>query len=544
MAIVGFTGFETGDSSETNATGGTISYSTSTVIDGVYSLRTNPTTTAVGYYVMRSLDANGTLLSSSYATLGFSFIFRYATKPGSNSEQIFCTTNLIGTVVFTIRINSSGNLEVYNGTTLLATGSATLSSNTNYRISGLWVGSSGDWEIKIDGSSEASGTATFSTSSVFNPLVGKYENKNSQSVDFFFDAFIIDDANEPTNGELRVSLARTVRDGGVQQWTSGTNSSDWQEVDEVPPGASTYVMSSASTNQTTRFGVQSSTTLNLGDTIVALKPLMRIRENATGTSSNKLGLYNSGGGIVSQTTAFNHTTTTATRGLLYVSSPSLSTFDGYEVGSLEENAIAMRAEWAGIMVLYDRSKSITSAHLSSTIALYPPTVTSDQSITSAYLDSTLVSYPPSVAIEQFLYPSYIPSQLSIYSPYVVRDLQSATGYGSTSKNTTPYSAYPKETTLYSTSQKPTTAYNLVTKPSTTYNAETKPTTSYTKPDKSATVYAKSGKEATKYTGVVKSSTVYQEQSKTTTSYIKPDKPTTKYLTGSKQATTYTDPNKV
>ena len=208
MSKLNFCGFETADTSECRLIGGTLSVQSSTAHSGAglgaYTMRCNPTTSALGWFEIEGINQNGT--NATIATIETTtsiftqFYFNYATKPSTNDEPIYRVMGPSGksnVQMIEVRLNSSGKLTAYdtNGT-LLATGTTVLSANTWYRIAiKVLSGNPGTYEVQINGTSEFSASnANLSTANVQNLYFGKSSNRNSNTVDFFFDDVVIDDA--------------------------------------------------------------------------------------------------------------------------------------------------------------------------------------------------------------------------------------------------------------------------------------------------------------------------------------------------------------
>lgn len=358
--LLNFNGFETGDEAET-APGllqGTASIQTGTVRTGTYALRSNPTTTATGAYYFDIPGTNGTNEAPNQANVYIQFAFRYATKPSSNNEQIFETQSVSGEKA-SIRINSSGNLLLYAGTaTLVATGSTALSANTWYE---LWIklGSNvgGAYELKIDGVSEFSGTTTFNGNNTNQIGLGKASNKNGNTVDFFYDDVVYTDATFPAQ-DWRVKMAIPIANGSTMTWTSGTNTSDYTQVNTVPVDTTKYIMSPTTGNPNTAYmDMQTASTLGVTGTIGGVKVMIDTRENTSVTSATSVGI-NSGGSAGFSSTR-NGTTSQTWQMIVFYTDPNTANldwtttaFDAAEAGAKEANAVSVRCSAVYLGVLY------------------------------------------------------------------------------------------------------------------------------------------------------------------------------------------------
>lgn len=270
MAIGNLSGCELNSLGEFLASSGTVSVQNTIKRTGGYALRANPTTTNVGY---AELDVR--VAVSAPASMYSRFYFRYDTAPSSgNSEPIFATQSAGSVLKFELRVtNSSGSifLAAYNSAvTLLATGTTALSSGVWYRIEVLTgTGASANWEVRIDGTTEISGTDDLTTNNNAKALLGKTVNRSGQGVDFFYDDMLLDNGAWPGAGQIKSLLPDA--DGDNAQWTAGTGST-YTEVDEgvAADGATTYWQSVAQ-NDAHTVNLQSTATGDISGTINALK---------------------------------------------------------------------------------------------------------------------------------------------------------------------------------------------------------------------------------------------------------------------------------
>lgn len=353
MSILTFSGFEDGSTALTGdhraAAGTGFSMDTGTVHTGTYSFRTACTTTDNALITLAKLGADGQNAGASFnvATLYTQFYFRYATKPAANDEPIFEMDN---DEVTNVRINSAGRLLLYGGaagTTLIATGTTVLSANTWYQIRfNSTQGANGAYALLINGVSELSGTANNGTTNWTNAVFGKTLNANSQTVDFFYDDIVVDDAAYPAGAAAVLGIIPTAN-GSTMTWTGGTGASDYQEVDEVPFNDADYVQCPTSGNPNVAlFAMQNCATVGITGTILGVKATARGRENTSVTSALLVRIYSAG--ATSDSATLNGTTTVTPRGWIALTDPNTSSawstggVDGVEMGMVENNAVADR----------------------------------------------------------------------------------------------------------------------------------------------------------------------------------------------------------
>lgn len=289
MAVGNLTGLETGDSGELTSLSGTSSIQSTTKRTGTYALRTNPTTTNVGHGVF---DLR--LGTAALATSWWRFYFQYATKPAANSEPCFqCLTSGSG-LKFEVRMDSAGHLLAYDAAVgLLGTGTTVLSASTWYRIE-VKVGSSatvGAWEIKIDGTSELSGSSNTNATAGSLGHFGKPSNRNGQTVDFFYDDIVVDDTAYLGAGEVRTLTVDSA--GSTSQWTAGTGAT-FAEVDDFPGDDATTYLQSTAQNDVHLLGLTSSASASISGVINAVKGGAKTQRAAASNGSATLRLRSGG----------------------------------------------------------------------------------------------------------------------------------------------------------------------------------------------------------------------------------------------------------
>lgn len=345
-------GAELGTTSEAANTGTTQSVVTSPVKTGTYAFRTNPTTSATGYFEFRLPGADGATSSSApnSTDCAIGFYFRYATAPASGSEEIASIRNTGNSAdKATLRLTSAGNIALYSGgTTLVGTGSTALSSGTWYFVEfKAGNGTSYSYSVRINQTSELTGTADFDATNCGFVTLGKRTDRNSQTVDFFYDDLYYDDsAFASAIPDVRVLVPTA--NGTTMDWTGGTNSSNYAEVDDIPTDAdTTYVKNSGgAANQTAHFNLTDSSAASLNNTIYAVKVTARCREDTSVTSAWKFGVYS--GGSTSYSSTRDITNSYATFSKMFNTDPATSAtwttsgIDSMQAGAVETNSVSDR----------------------------------------------------------------------------------------------------------------------------------------------------------------------------------------------------------
>jgi hypothetical protein len=363
-APIQITGFETGNDDSTSrdirSYSGTFDVQTSVKRSGAYALRTNPTTTGTGNARIGSINANGSpsvTVELSQATIYSRWYFRAATLPASSEEEIATVIDTSGAAKAQLRITSAGKLKICDrAASCTAAGTATISTGTWYRIE--WrteTGASVASEVKVDGTSDITTTATNYGATTHGSLrLGKVNDRNGQSVDFYYDDVSIDPSAYPGAGE-GVAMAID-SDGSTANWTTGTGAT-YAEVDEIPnDGETTYLKTSAA--NTHLVGFVSSATAGITGTINAIKPWTICRDESV-VSSMALRL---------RMNATNTDNTAADPGASYVprfkivtvdpsDSGAITTgdLDGVEAGIVTTTAVAQRCTSFGMYVDFTAS---------------------------------------------------------------------------------------------------------------------------------------------------------------------------------------------
>lgn len=363
MALINFQTMGSGlETVEFDAVGGTNSMVTSPITaNATYSFRCNPTTTATGFAQISGFAATGIDAVFSATNTYVSLYFQYATAPSTNDEPILQVRQGTNNK-FEVRIDSAGKLYGYNSAlTLVKSGTTALSANTWYRLD-LSVGSSatvGAYELKINGVSEWSGTTNTLLANATNVRIGKYINRNGNTVDFYFGPVVVDDAAFVSDPNFYVGTLMPNANGSTMDWTNGTGASDYTQVNERPPSNTNYVRNTGlATGQVALFKFQPRSTYSIDTnaSFTALKGRIRLAEDVATTSSQVMRVKS--GATNSDSTARDGTTTYFSVSRLLTTDPATSAvwtgaaIDAVEVGAVENNAVADRLSWAAVDLLY------------------------------------------------------------------------------------------------------------------------------------------------------------------------------------------------
>jgi hypothetical protein len=276
--VLNFTGFETGSSGLIEGSlHGIVSIQSifgggTGIRTGFGALRTNPTSSNNGWFLLKGLDLAGYPSGFNTPTCFNRFYFRYATKPSSNSEEIFAATSNSSGTIFTLRINSAGNLLAYDSNlSQISSGSPnTLSSNIWYRVESN-IDKTGVCEVQLNGSTEITGSGAI-VANIDNLYFGKVTNRNNNSVDFFYDDISVTD--DGWIGPGYCILRQPWINGDFSNW--GRDWSDLYSAFQPNIGTDRYIFhpSSPSPFQITTGFVEPSDPVVSGQFVNAIKPFL------------------------------------------------------------------------------------------------------------------------------------------------------------------------------------------------------------------------------------------------------------------------------
>lgn len=367
FASIGFadikyaTGFENGTSERfQDGTGsGTRSVQSTTKKTGTYSLRVNPTTSGTGALAIGCPSATGDIATfCSVADAYIEFYYRVDTMPASGYVWFAKPLNTGSGAMLHLRQNSDGTIAVADsGNTLKATGSTVLSTGTWYRIGiNTKPGGAAAYTLKINGTTEVSGTANQGGSNFGLMQLGKLGDTGANTVDFYYDDYVLNDT--AFLGDLIVKTA-LVDGTGVRQtygFLSGTNSSNHLEVDEIPSDADTTYVASTGAG-VANFTVQDASTAGISGNIKAVVVYAERKEPSAVTSSAVIGLDSNS--VRTATTAEDLSTSYLTRQLILNTDPNTSTawtesgFNAIEIYHKQDNAVGSRVTNINAQVVYE-----------------------------------------------------------------------------------------------------------------------------------------------------------------------------------------------
>lgn len=357
-AILNITGGETGDGTEVLASGAGFSLATTFVKTGTYSYRTN-NSTAAGTAYFGIQNATGALLGN--ADMYCRAYLYIATAPsGGNREPIYQSYTTGGALKYEVDLAGDLQLDAYDntGTTLIASGTTTLSTATWYRVefrSGQ--GTSANYELRINGVSEYSGTANLVNTAHGSARFGKGVNRTTQTIDYYWDDVACDDAAYPADGGIKVM--KPDGDGGLLAWTAGPGADNYTEVDDLPNDGDTTRITATATNDRQTVTLESTTSAGITASSINYVKAVGIcmRDNGVNNGTFRL-FYRISGTNYDQASNSTSGTSYAAGGYLRNTDPSDAAawttpdLDNLEIGPLDNHA-SFRTRCTAVYAMVD-----------------------------------------------------------------------------------------------------------------------------------------------------------------------------------------------
>lgn len=343
---VNFTGFETGDATDVYNSG-SVTYDSSTFRTGAYSMKIVAGGSADSYrVVLGTAAADGSLdIFNSATSCIRMYVYVTAYPPVEATLYNGCTGGGTGKAFY--YLNSNGTISIYDSTGATnATSTAVVSLNTWTEVGGcVGTGSPATATLYINGSLDKSISGNLTATNNGQWKVGSIGTTGG-GMTVYYDDIMIDNASYPGGGASKVLLP--ISNGSTAQWTSGTNSSNYAEVDELPnDGDTTYIATNASANQLHLLNLQSTTTKSISGRINAIKAYVMTKEPSSVTSAGVLRILTGGTNI--NTSSRNVGTSYEVQELISSVDPNdsgaytTSDLDSINVGILENNAVTKRA---------------------------------------------------------------------------------------------------------------------------------------------------------------------------------------------------------
>lgn len=346
MAILYFDGFENGilssgvtQTGPYNAISGTVSIQSSVKRTGEYALRSNPTTTAVGYVVLSRLNSSGQMRTSQYLTndVYVKFHFRADTFPaGASSEPIIEFRNS-GGIKARLLLHGSGFFFSQNAsgvTTLI--GTKIISPGTWYQLElRCGTGAASAFTLDIDGVSDINGTQNNSGLQHTFIRLGKAANVGGNSVDFYYDDLIVSDTEF-----IRGACYRQDVDGNAleQDWAG-----DYTDIDETPrDNDTTYIDTDGSVPKESWFELEPTLSAGIPTGFAISGVITSACMRRSGAADNVLILMGARhGGVEDLSTGTNPNNATTHEEFLYLSAVNPNTGEAWLRKELDSTEIGL-----------------------------------------------------------------------------------------------------------------------------------------------------------------------------------------------------------
>lgn len=267
---------------EVDSLTGTGSIVTSPVRSGTYAFRSNPSA-GTGYLLY-------TYGAAAFTGKTYLRFYLYIASYTDALDQICALRDSAGVALGSIRLNSTGTLELWDdaGTVQLGSDSSALALNVWYRIE-LFADNDGTTgtalTAKIDGTQFATGTHSPSAGAVANQV--RIGAATTTTCDIYFDDVAINDASGSFQnsypGAGQIIHLRPNAAGDNAAWTIQTaEANNYQTVDEVTPDDSTSRVASTTLNETDDHNLDATpSSLAKDDTINCVQ--VGVRYSATST---------------------------------------------------------------------------------------------------------------------------------------------------------------------------------------------------------------------------------------------------------------------
>jgi hypothetical protein len=232
-------GFETGTDNEINRILRNAEISTTVKRTGTRSLRVYPDgsgspITDVGYCQFQWVDAYGAEAEDFAVDTMYSRAYVYVESlPSADDEPISRIDDVSAFLKCEMRIVSDGTIALYDkDLSIIDTTTTALIPYNWYRVE-LMVGKGtvAPYELRIDGVNELSGFADLRNTQTGMVIWGKYNNRNSEAYEIFFDDCACDKLNWPGAGAVHVLVPDA--NGTDTGWTASAGNK-YDCIDEIP----------------------------------------------------------------------------------------------------------------------------------------------------------------------------------------------------------------------------------------------------------------------------------------------------------------------
>lgn len=330
-----------------------------------YVLKTEATGSNTAYGVVVPRLSTGLITGNSNFEPGYvTFLYRCSALPASGEEVVLETTTSASVLRSRLTITSTGKFRIYDGggNQIGSDSTTTFAANTWYVLQFRGGGASGAgnvYQLWYNAIVEIEGSSGTTYNDADHVRFGKSTDLNGNSMTQYYAGIIFELGGFSSNVHSAViGILKPNANGSTMQWTDGTNSSDYQEVDDVPPDDTTYVQGTTA-DDVALFALENIATAGIGssDTIMAVMAhtvvarvnsgadyAMRLRSGSTNSDTDTAASI--GSGWISFARVFE---TDPATGVAW----DASALDSIEVGGLDlDSTSRIRMTSAYVLVAY------------------------------------------------------------------------------------------------------------------------------------------------------------------------------------------------
>lgn len=324
-------------------------------------------------------------------------------------------------------------------------------------------GTGSAYELRINGTTELSGTWTTGHSDLWSFAQVGVNNSTTAAVDFYFDDIAISDSAYPGAGEVRMLKPNGA--GATTQWTTGTGNT-YAEVDEVPHDSDTTYIKSDTVGQQSDFTMEDAATGGIAGTIGVTKSVAIVRKES-GTTFFQLRTNSRG-----NTSDLDLTTSYACVAKLLTGTETIALVDSLELRPYngDNDPLRVTALYAMVWCTGQINTTVTPGAASLTTTRYSPSAKVNTSVTPGALSLTTTRYTPTALLNSIATPGALSAALTAYAPAATVGLAVTPGTASliltayTPTVINPQSATPGTLALALTAYEPGAVVNSIVTP--------------------------------------------------------------------------------
>ncbi|RJO59457.1 hypothetical protein C4546_02060 [Candidatus Parcubacteria bacterium] len=316
LQLTNMNGFETADSVDANSTSGTPTYSNSIYRSGEYSLRSNPSSSAMWVQHGVTYNANGSEGSTGYDVLSSVFALRVASGTTQNQATIIYDVRRAADSQFTITLNTDRTISITGGAAASTTALAqdtwyvlaiTINADTDTHEVGIY-----NSDMTVFYESLTSASALGGTSFTYVRLGA---STASTTADIYIDDFMVYVNNTTGNfpllkGDYRIARMDADSAGTNTAWVgAGTCTgctADYQYINEIPTSTANYIQITADGDETSN--LESASSAGITGTFMQARVMNTVWESSN-TNQTVVHTIRVLSGLTNETSSINTTTT-------------------------------------------------------------------------------------------------------------------------------------------------------------------------------------------------------------------------------------------